>query len=337
MPENRVGRLSLTLILLFALMLGLTACSLDRKAVSPSWLVLLTTRELDESGLLDALLPPFEAQSGLRVKRVSVSTAKALEYASLAGVDVVLLPAGTALDRLAGPAPTLPPFQFEPLPTPTALSGTAGPEPPPQPLGILYNERQLAFWSELVLVGPPSDPLFLRERGRTLANCLKAIALSNTRFYGPMPQYEPGLRDVEQRFWGLSGRNTVQERGTGYRQIEGDLLAILKKAAQDGAYTLTPLPAFLQSQKAEGSDGTKGRLAINFSNDAALFLPYEIALPNNTATQDRDVKAARSFTLYLTNQKAQSIIAKFTQPEYSGPLYRPNYFSVYVPPLPVGQ
>src|SRR5207248_78166 len=113
--------------------------------------------------LLDAIVPPFERATGVHVKRLPLSTAKALEYANLAGVDVVLLPAGAAFDKLAGPPPTYPPYRKELYPTPTA--GTEpGPPDPPQPPGYIFNERRLVLWSELVLVGPPGDPRRPKQR-----------------------------------------------------------------------------------------------------------------------------------------------------------------------------
>ena len=71
------------------------ACSI-LPANEPTWLVLLTTQELEDSGLLNRLIPQYEQFSGVRVKRLPLSTTTALDYAKLAGVDVVLLPAGPA-------------------------------------------------------------------------------------------------------------------------------------------------------------------------------------------------------------------------------------------------
>ncbi len=312
------------MVVLLGLSVLLTACSTDRKAVEPRWLVLVTTQELEDSGLLDVLLPPFEQSSGVRVKRLPLTTAKALEYASLAGVDVLLLPAGAAFDKLAGPAPTLPPFQSQPYPTPTVATGPL-PEPSPQPFGYLFNERRLALWSELVVIAPADDPLKLRDLP-DLANVFKRIALSNARFYAPGPKSEPGYYAFEQRIWGLIGRDDLKDRGSGYRQVDSDIVSLLKQAADEQAYTFVTAATFVANQ-----EKLKGKLEIGFTGDYALFLPYELATPNNIGSQDRDVKLARTLIAYLTNQKTQATISEYKKPSFSTPLYRPYYFPVYVP------
>jgi tungstate transport system substrate-binding protein len=316
--------------LIFCLLVGLllslllVACSTDKGAVEPRWLVLVTTQELEDSGLLDAVLPPFEQSTGVRVKRLALTTAKALDYAGLAGVDVVLLPAGSAFDKLAGPAPTIPAFQPQPYPTPTAAVAGPGPAPAPQPLGYLFNERRLALWSAVVLLAPSGDPLNLHS-SPDVASALKQIALTNSRFYAPDSQSEPGYAVLEQRLWNLIGRGNPADRGTGYRQIEGDINSVMKQAATDQAYMLATAASFYTS-------GTENKLGVAFSNDYTLFLPYEVIVPNDTTTQDRDVKLARNFVSYLTNQKAQAIITQLSKPPF-GAFFRPYYHSVYLPPL----
>ncbi len=304
----------------------LSACSLQREA-EPRWLVLLTTKELDESGLLEAIIPPFEQQSGLKVKRLPLATATALGYADKAGIDLILLPGGPALDQRAGPSPTFPAYQPEPFPTPTPNAGPSEIAPPLP--GLLYNERRLAFWSQLVLVAPLNDPLGLSTRPDAVTG-LKVIATTNSKFYGPLPASEPGLATLEQRLWNVIGRFGPADRGSGYRQIEGDFEKLLKTAAQDGAYTLVPFSTFLINR-----NEIKDKLKIGFENDKALFLPYEIAVPNNSPpqNQDRDVKLARSFVAFLTNQTGQSIITKFSPSGQSSLPYRPYYFPVFVAPL----
>ena len=303
----------------------LSACSLQH-STEPQWLTLVTTTELDQSGLLDQLLPPFEQQTGVHVKRVPVSTATALQYASNAGVDVVLLPAGPAFDNLAGPAPANPPYQAKPFPTPTV--GTTPSLIPPALPNLLYNERQVAFWDQLVILAPLNDTQQLKVHADALT-CLKAISSTNNKFYGADPAIEPGLAQAEQRLWTSLGRYSPTDRGTGYQQIPGDFDAILKKAAADQAYTIVPLSTYLANTAAQS------QLQIGFQNDKALYLPYEIAVPNNSPTQaqDRDIPLARTLLAFLTGPQAQTLIANFTNVKNSAPPYRPYYFPVYLPPL----
>ena len=52
--------------------------------------MLATTTSVQDSGLLDQLLPAFEQETGIHVRAVSVGTGKALELGRLGEADVVL-------------------------------------------------------------------------------------------------------------------------------------------------------------------------------------------------------------------------------------------------------
>jgi tungstate transport system substrate-binding protein len=313
------------LALLMVSSLALAACSTDRSVVEPRWLVLLTTQELQDSGLLDIIIPPYEQANNVRVKRLPVTTAAGIDYALKAGVDVLLLPGGPALDQLGGPGPTYPPYQRESFPTPTAYAGP-GPEPAPQPHPALYNERKLALWSELVALAPADDQLV--KNPPDIAGFLKLVALNNAPFYAPAPAQEPGLAATQERFWTLKGLYTPADRGAGYRVLDYDSAEIVKKAAGDKAFTIAPLATFL---KLQADPAVKGKLKIALPGDLALYQPYEVLVPNNAPGTDRDVKLARTFADYLTNQKAQALIAGYTPSGADHPVYRPTYFPVYVP------
>lgn len=324
-PAKSGLKFGLLVSLMLVLTLVLAACSTDRSAVEPKWLALVTTQELEDSGLLDIIIPPYEQANNVRVKRLPVTTALGLKYARNAGVDVLLLPGGPALDALGGPSPTYPPYQKELFPTPTAYAGP-GPEPELQP-NLLYNERKLALWTELVALTPADDQT--AQTAPDIANFLKLVVLNNTPFYVPTATQEPGLVATLDRLWGLKGLYTPADRGTGYRQIDADIATVVKKAAEDKAFVIAPLATFIKLQQ---SDPTlKGKLKIALALDKTLYQPYEVLVPNNTPGTDRDVKLARTLADYLTNQKAQALIAGYIPPGADHPLYRPYYYPVFIP------
>lgn len=311
--------------LLLALSVVLAACSVDRSAVEPKWLSLVTTQELQDSGLLDVLIAPYEQANNVRVKRIPVTTAMGLDYASKAGVDVLLLPGGPALNALGGPAPTMPPYQKDPYPTPTAYAGP-GPEPELQPPGALYNERRTAMWTQLVALTPPDDQT--AQTANDVATFLKLVQLNNTPFYVPTTAQEPGLAATLDRLFGLKGMFSPADRGKGYRQIDGDISAVIKKAAADKAFAIAPWSVFVRLQN---DPAVKGKLKVVLAYDKTLYQSYEVLVPNNTPDTDRDVKLARTLADYLTNQQAQALIDKFVPPGADHPLFRPYYYPVYVP------
>jgi tungstate transport system substrate-binding protein len=112
-----VYRLATALILL---------CVLQSTALEARDLRLATTTSTDNSGLLRAILPPFERQQGIKVQVISVGTGKALKLAENGDVDVVLVH-----DRQAEEA---------------FVAAGHG------------SERHDVMYNDFVLVGPKSDP-----------------------------------------------------------------------------------------------------------------------------------------------------------------------------------
>jgi tungstate transport system substrate-binding protein len=69
--------------------LALLGSGVARAADAPE-LVLATTTSVRDSGLLDAILPPFTEKTGIRVKVIAVGSGAALEMARKGDADVVI-------------------------------------------------------------------------------------------------------------------------------------------------------------------------------------------------------------------------------------------------------
>ena len=99
----------LALMFLIALLLSLLpACGGPTDAPR---IRLATTTSTDDSGLLDFILPPFEARDGVKVDRIAVGTGRALALAKRGDADLLLVHARARADAfvadgwgIAGPA-----------------------------------------------------------------------------------------------------------------------------------------------------------------------------------------------------------------------------------------
>ena len=111
-------------------------------------LVLATTTSTQDSGLLDVLVPQFEAATGLQVKTIAVGSGEALAMGRRGDADVLLVHSKAAEDEFMA-----------------AGFGSLR-------LDVMHND--------FVLVGPPSDPA--RVRGLSIVDALKRIAESGTLF-----------------------------------------------------------------------------------------------------------------------------------------------------------
>ena len=166
-----------------------------------SFINLATTTSTDNSGLLDILLPAFEKHNEYTVKVISVGTGKALRLLREGDVDVVLVHARSAEDKLVGD-------------------------------GYGVNRRDVMY-NDFVLVGPDSDPANIR--GTTDAtNALSRIVASKSLFVSRGDT--SGTHKKELQLWEQAG---ITPKGQWYREAGQGMGKVLQIAGELDAYTLT--------------------------------------------------------------------------------------------------
>ena len=168
---------------------------------------LATTTSTENSGLLDALLPPFEKRFGAKIDVVPVGTGKALRLAAQGDVDVILVHAPEAEER----------FVSE---------------------GHGVNRRDVMY-NRFVLIGPSSDPAGVKG----LSDGTEALARIEAQ-EAPFVSRgdDSGTHKKERALWVLSG---VNPEGDWYLEIGQGMGATLLMASQKEAYTLTDIGTFL--------------------------------------------------------------------------------------------
>src|ERR1051326_25095 len=138
-------------------------------AQSPD-VVLATTTSTRDAGLLDSILPVFEAKSHLHVKVLAVGTGQAIEIARRGDADVVLVHA-PELER--------------------ALVDSG-----------FFVHRRLVMHDDFLLVGPASDPAKLAG-GHDAVAAMRAIAAARAPFVSRGDR--SGTQILELKLWRLAG------------------------------------------------------------------------------------------------------------------------------------
>jgi tungstate transport system substrate-binding protein len=193
----RLGALALTL-----------ALAGPASAAPPLTLVSTTTTR--DSGLLDYLLPRFEAETGIELRVISVGTGQALALGRRGDADVLLVH-----DRASEDA-----FVAE---------------------GFALSRRDVMY-NDFVLVGPPADPAGVRglaDAGAALARIAKLRAPFVSR------GDESGTHQAELRLWQQAGIEPRAASGTWYRETGNGMGATLTTANELAAYTLTDRGSWL--------------------------------------------------------------------------------------------
>lgn len=170
-------------------------------------ITLATTTSTEDSGLLDFILPDFEAQSGLDVEVIAVGTGQALALGETGDADVVLVHARAREEEYMA-----------------AGHGT---------------RREDVMFNDFVIVGPPADPAGIR--GMTdAAAALTTIAAAEAPFVSRGD--DSGTHTKELSVWEAAG---IAPEGDWYISAGQGMGAVLTMADELEAYTLTDRATYL--------------------------------------------------------------------------------------------
>jgi len=187
---------------LLSVLLVAAAPALAQQAIRLS-----TTTSTENSGLLQYLLPKFEAKTNTKVKVISVGTGKALELAKNGDVDVTLVHARALEDK----------FVAE---------------------GHGVNRRDVMY-NDFIIVGPDSDPAAIKGSKDVLA-AMKKIAASGSKFISRGDNSGTDL--MEKAYWKQVG---TQPQGAAYLSAGLGMGEVLNMAAELRAYTLTDRATYI--------------------------------------------------------------------------------------------
>jgi tungstate transport system substrate-binding protein len=163
-------------------------------------MVLATTTSVQDSGLLDELLPRFEGRTGIHARVLAVGSGKAVELGRLGEADAVLCHSPKLEEEFVRDG--------------------------------LAESRKPVARNEFMVVGPASDPAAVRK-ARTGAEALKRIAAVQAPFISRGDG--SGTHRKEQDLWKAAG---IEPKGAWYERLDAGMGATLRRADERGAYTL---------------------------------------------------------------------------------------------------
>lgn len=184
-------------------------------AAAGSTLILATTTSTDDSGLLDYILPDFEAETGIKVDVIAVGTGQALELGENGDADVLLVHARAREDAFM----------------------EAG-------HGV---RREDVMYNDFVIVGPADDPAGIM--GMTdAAAAFQAIADAGAAFVSRGD--DSGTHTKEKAIWEAAG---IEPAGDWYVSAGQGMGAVLTMADEQQAYTLSDRATYL-ARTLEGTE-----------------------------------------------------------------------------------
>jgi tungstate transport system substrate-binding protein len=199
-----IRKLRLTLLAL--LLAGCTSSSPQLQEIT-----LATTTSPRDTGLLDALLPRFEKEHGIKVNAVAVGSGQALELGRRGDADVLLTHSPAQEE------------QFE-------QDGYA-------------SSRRRIMSNDFVLLGPASDPAGVAQTKGIVA-ALQAVAKAQSPFVSRGD--ESGTHVKEKAIW---AKAAVTPAGDWYLKAGDGMAATLRMANEKEAYTLSDRATFRVQEK----------------------------------------------------------------------------------------
>ena len=201
--------------LICAALLMLGGCSPSTPPPStppkPISITLATTTSTQDSGLLDALVPTFEQESGVTVKVVAVGSGQALELGRKGDADVLLTHSPKAEEEFMA-----------------AGDGSS---------------RQAVMHNDFVIVGPAADPADIKG-ATTAVDAFRRLLESKSPFVSR--DDESGTHTKELAIW---KKAEITPLGDWYLRAGSGMAATLRVAHEKLGYTLSDRATFLAQRK----------------------------------------------------------------------------------------
>jgi len=178
-------------------------------------MILATTTSTQDSGLLDVLIPDFEAKTGFTVKVVAVGSGAAIKLGQDGNADVLLV--------------------HSPAAEKTFMEGGFG------------SDRRLVMHNDFILVGPAADPAGIKT-AKSAVEALEKIAAASAQFVSRGDK--SGTNTAELNLWKAAKLDPAGTKAKWYIQSGQGMGATLTIASQKGAYTLTDRATYLANKAA---------------------------------------------------------------------------------------
>jgi len=208
--------LLLSLLLVMTLMAGAcapsTPAATEAAAPSDPNLILATTTSTQDSGLLDVLIPLFEAESGYTVQTIAVGSGQAMQMGQEGNADVLLVHSPSAEKQF--------------------MTDGWG------------KERALVMHNDFIIVGPADDPAQIK--GLAVSDAFQAIAAAQAGFIARGD--ESGTSTKELGIWTKAELDPADEQPAWYTETGQGMGATLTIASEKNGYTLTDRATFLANR-----------------------------------------------------------------------------------------
>jgi len=197
---------------LFMFLTTISAAAGCGQATAPTRSITLAAgTTLQDSGLLEELLPRCLAETGIEVKAVAVGSGQALEIAKRGDADALLTHSPAAEKEFLE--------------------------------GGWAESRVEVFWNDFLIAGPKSDPAGVKQAENAIA-ALTKISAAQSSFVSRGD--DSGNHKLELKLWTEAG---IDPQGDWYLSVGTGMASALRLANEKQAYLLADRGTWLAMQK----------------------------------------------------------------------------------------
>ncbi|MDI6640808.1 MAG: substrate-binding domain-containing protein [Elusimicrobiota bacterium] len=233
MKNNKISLLLLTLTII-----SIVLCLVRIKKSFPT-ITLITSTSVEDSGLLDILIPAFEKKYNYRVKAIACGSGQAIRLAREGNADVIFVHDPEAEEKL--------------------VNEGGG------------KKRYTVMYNNFVIVGPKSNKVSTDiHRCKTVFDVFKKIATSKAYFISRADN--SGTHKKELSIWKKINSQEIQKYldSKYYLQSGTGMAQTLYISNEKNAYCLTDKATYIRHKKNLNS------VEIVFSDDSFLFNLYSV-------------------------------------------------------------
>ena len=250
---------------------------------------LATTTSTADSGLLDAILPNFQAKFNARVDVVAVGTGQSLEIGSKGDADVVLVHSRKGEDQFV-------------------KDGHA-------------KERFDVMYNDFILLGPKDDPAKILGQA-SVKDAFNAILNAEATFASRGDK--SGTNTKELSIW-TSLEVTPTTDMKWYQALGQGMGDTLNFANEQGAYTVADRGTYLaMKDKLPNLIVVVGGNTIDENKDKTLLNPYGVLAVDPAKHPGVNYDLAMKFVTWLNSVETQQKIADYGKDKYGAPLFYPS-------------
>jgi tungstate transport system substrate-binding protein len=250
-------------------------------------LIMATTTSTQDSGLLDILVPMFEAQTGYKVQTVAVGSGAAIQMGQEGNADVLLV--------------------HSPAAEKTFMEEGWG------------KDRFLVMHNDFIIVGPAADPAAIKGLGPkdAFAAIAKAGEADPTKVLFMGRADKSGTSTKELDFWKKASLDPAGTKPAWYVETGQGMGATLTITSEKGGYTLTDRATYLANKD-------KLQLEILLEGNNALLNVYHVMTVDIAKWPKVNYEGATAFANFMIDPATQEVISTFGIEKFGQPLFFPD-------------